>query len=482
MKSMIQWAIVCVLLLAGTGSPAPAAKAAQTTRPPNFVVILCDDLGYGDIGPFGHPTIRTPQLDRMAQEGQKWTNFYVAAPICTPSRAALMTGRLPIRSGMCSNGRGVLYPGSGGGLPQSEVTIAEAIKSKGYATACIGKWHLGHLPQFLPTQNGFDYYFGLPYSNDMARTPASPKGLEPFEHPKSEYWNVPLMRNSEIIERPANQATLTQRYTEEAVKFIKDHRDSPFFLYLAHSMPHVPLFRSKDFEGKSLRGLFGDVIEELDWSVGQVLTALRESGLDKNTLVVFTSDNGPWLLFKELGGSAGLLRGGKGGTFDGGMREPTIIWWPGTIKPGVITDMGATMDILPTFLSLAGVPLPADRILDGYDLSPVLRGEGRSPRDTVFYYRGTELYAVRKGRFKAHFTTRVEYGAGEPVPHDPPLLYNLEEDPSEQYDIARQNPAVIAEIQAIAKQHRATVTPVPDQLAIPLEPPPPPTTSGSISK
>ncbi len=466
---MFYWAGIFVLSLMLHSETGSTGQAPTTRGLPNFVIILCDDLGYGDIGPFGHPTIRTPQLDRMAQEGQKWTSFYVAAPICTPSRAALMTGRLPIRSGMCSNGRGVLYPASGGGLPQSELTIAEAIKSRGYATACIGKWHLGHLPQFLPTQNGFDYYYGLPYSNDMARTQSSPKGRVAFEQPKSEYWNVPLMRNTEIIERPADQTALTRRYTEEAVKFIKDHRASPFFLYLAHSMPHVPLFTSKQFAGKSLRGLYGDVIEELDWSVGQVLSALRESGLDKNTLVIFTSDNGPWLAFRELGGSAGLLRGGKGGTFEGGMRVPAIIWWPGTIKPGVITDLGATMDILPTFLSLAGAPLPTDRLLDGFDLSPVMKDESRSPRDTVFYYRGTELYAVRKGRFKAHFTTRVEYAVGDPVPHDPPLLYNLEEDPSEQYDVAKQYPQVIADILAIAAQHRSTVKPVPDQLAIPLE-------------
>ena len=465
---MIYWATICTLLLAawtGTGSTKQAAKQVG----PNFVIILCDDLGYGDLGTFGHPTIRTPQLDRMAQEGQKWTNFYVAAPVCTPSRAALMTGRLPIRTGMCSNRRGVLFPDSGGGLPQNEITIAEALKGKGYATACIGKWHLGHLPQFHPTRNGFDYYFGLPYSNDMNRVESSPKGRVVFEHPKSEYWNVPLMRNTEIIERPADQTTLTRRYTEEAVKFIRDHRDAPFFLYLAHTMPHVPLFSSKQSAGKSLRGLYGDVMEELDWSVGNVLSTLRELGLEENTLVVFTSDNGPWLSFRELGGSAGLLRGGKGGTFDGGMREPTIIWWPGTIKPAVITDLGNTMDVLPTFLSLAGAPLPTDRPLDGFDLTAVLKGEGRSPRETVFYYRGTDLYAVRKGPFKAHFTTRVEYGPGEPVTHDLPLLYNLEEDPSEQYDIAKRHPEVIADILTIVKQHRSTLTPVPDQLAIPLE-------------
>lgn len=431
---------------------------------PNVVIIFCDDLGYGDLGCFGHPTIRTPNLDRMAREGQKWTSFYVAASVCTPSRAGLMTGRLPIRTGMCSDRRRVLFPDSAGGLQPEEVTIAEVLKGRGYATACVGKWHLGHLPQYLPTRQGFDSYLGIPYSNDMDRVADSPRGREAFWNPKFEYWNVPLMRNEKTVERPTDQNTITRRYTEEAVRFIRANKDGPFFVYLAHSMPHVPLFASGDFKGRSPRGLFGDVVEEIDWSVGRVLDTLRELDLDKNTLVAFTSDNGPWLIFNEHGGSAGLLRDGKGSTWEGGMREPTLFWWPGTIPPGVVTDIGSTLDLLPTCAKLAGAELPADLVLDGMDISPALLGTGKSPRDEMFFYRGVQLYAVRKGPFKAHFITRPAYGRGKPVRHDPPELYHLEHDPSEKYNVAEKHPEVIAEIRKLAEAHQAAMTPGTPQL------------------
>ncbi|HET6574224.1 MAG TPA: sulfatase-like hydrolase/transferase, partial [Fimbriiglobus sp.] len=294
------------LSLAGLVLAAAVGATPAADRPPNVVVILADDLGYGDLGCYGHPTVRTPNLDRMAAEGMKFTDFYAAAPVCTPSRAALLTGRLPQRSGMTSDTRRVLFPDSAGGLPRSEITLADVLKDRGYATACVGKWHLGHLPQYLPTRHGFDSYFGLPYSNDMDRVPnVSPKGREAFREPRVAYWNVPLMRDEKIIERPADQHTLTKRYTEEAVKFIRANKEKPFFLYLAHSMVHVPLFASKDFAGKSPRGHYGDAIEEVDWSVGEVLKAIRAAGLDKTTWVTFTSDNGPWLIFREQGGSAG---------------------------------------------------------------------------------------------------------------------------------------------------------------------------------
>src|SRR5215475_645513 len=443
------------------------ALAQVARRPPNFVVILCDDLGYGDIGRFGNPTIRTPNLDRMAAEGQRWTSFYSADSVCTPSRAALLTGRLPIRTGMFSDTRRVLFPDSADGLPQSEITIAELLKTRGYATAAIGKWHLGWQPEFLPMKQGFDSYYGIPYSNDMDAT-FSPNSRDEYvsfmKNPKLEYWNVPLMRNAKVIERPADQTTVTQRYTDEAIKFIDANKNKPFFVYLAHSMPHMPLFRSKNFENKSVCGLYGDVIEELDANIGRVLDTLRQLKLDRNTLVVFTSDNGPWAVFDEQGGSAGLLRGAKGGTYEGGMREPTIFWRPGAIKPGVVTDIGSTLDLLPTFCALAGAPAPSDRVLDGYDLSEVLQGKGRSPRQTMFYWRGSKLYAVRHGSFKAHFITQSEYGADAPVTHATPELYNLDQDPSEKWNIAATRPEVIAEIRRLAEAHKQSIPPVENHL------------------
>ena len=444
--------------------------AASEPARPNIVVIFCDDLGYGDLGCFGHPTIHTPHLDRMAAEGVKLTQFYSAAPVCTPSRAALMTGRLPIRSGMCSDKRRVLFPDSGGGIPESEVTLAEALREAGYATGCIGKWHLGHLPEFLPTNNGFDSYFGIPYSNDMDRIAEAPKGRASFWEPKSEYFNVPLLRGTEEVERPADQTTITKRYTEEAVAFIEGHRDEPFFLYLPHSLPHVPLFRSEGFEGVSRRGLYGDVIEEIDWSVGQVLDTLRRLDLADNTLVWFTSDNGPWLTFKDHGGSAGPLKDGKGTTWEGGMREPTIAWWPGTIPAGTVSaELGTTMDIYVTSIAVAGGELPEDRVVDGVDLSASLTGTGASPRDEVPYYRGTRLMALRRGPWKAHFMTQESYtGNNKLLEHDTPLLYNLEVDPGEQWDVAAEHPEVVAAILEAAAAHQATVEPVPSQLEIPL--------------
>ena len=443
------------------------AGDSSAAEKPNIILIFADDMGYGDMGIFGHPTIKTPHLDKLAVEGQKWTNFYVAAPVCTPSRAGLMTGRLPIRSGMCSDRNRVLFPASKGGLPENEITIASALKGVGYATACIGKWHLGHLQPFDPNSHGFDYYFGIPYSNDMDHNfPEDVNYGEACTNPKTEYFNVPLKRNRETIEQPADQRTITQRYTREVINFINDQKDDPFFIYMAHSMPHVPLFPSKDFIGTSLRGTYGDVIEEIDWSVGQIISTLKENDLDKNTLVVFTSDNGPWLIFNEHGGSAGLLRGGKGGTYEGGMREPTVMWGPGFIKPGVVAELGTTMDFLPTFCNMAGATLPSDRIYDGYDLTATLLENERSPRDEIIYYRGQQVYAIRKGAYKAHFITRPEYGRGGAKTHKVPELYNLNEDPSEKYDIADQHPDIIADIKKIREDHMATVVPVENQLEI----------------
>jgi arylsulfatase A len=456
---------VALALLTLSALPARSVRAEEK-RPPNLVILFADDLGYGDLGCFGHPTIRTPNLDRMAAEGMKFTSFYAAACVCTPSRAGILTGRLPVRSGMCSDKRRVLFPDSSGGLPAEEVTLAEAVKARGYATACVGKWHLGHLPRYLPTANGFDSYLGIPYSNDMDRLAESPRGRAAFLHPKIEYWNVPLMRDEKVIERPADQTTLMKRYTAEAVKFITTNKERPFFLYLPYSAPHVPLFRSEAFADKSARGRFGDVVEEIDWSVGQILDTLRKNDLAENTLVAFTSDNGPWLIFNQQGGSAGLLRGGKGSTWEGGMREPCVMWWPGTIKPGsVCTDLASTMDLFTTGVKLAGGKVPDDRVIDGVDLTPVLRGTGPSPRQTMFFYRGTRLFAVRHGPYKAHYLTQAGYGQPAPKKHDRPLLFHLGHDPSEKYDVARDHPDVLADLAKVVEAHQAKLKRGKDQLA-----------------
>ena len=420
----------------------------KSLRKPNIVIIFADDMGYGDMGCMGHPTIATPNLDKMAAQGIKLTQFYSAASVCTPSRAALLTGRLPIRSGMCSSKRRVLFPNSAGGLPESEITIAKALKSAGYATACIGKWHLGHLQKFMPNQHGFDYYYGIPYSNDMRPTP--------------------LIENNKTIEEPANQKTLTRRYTQKAVSFIRKNKSKPFFLYFPHTFPHIPLFASAKFKDKSIRGLYGDVIEELDWSVGVILDTLRKYHLDRNTLVIFTSDNGPWLPRKLNGGSAGLLRGGKGSTWEGGMREPALAWWPGKIPPATVTaELASTLDLFPTCLALAGVKPPTDRILDGYNILPVLQAKQKSPRKVMFFYRGTKIYAVRSGPWKLHLIIQAGYG-DKSHPQDTPLLFHLDHDPSENFDVAPKNPDVVETLLKIIEDHRATVIPVPSQLEIAL--------------
>ncbi|MRI00672.1 sulfatase-like hydrolase/transferase [Kriegella sp. EG-1] len=436
---------------------------------PNFIIIFTDDMGYGDLGVYGHPTIKTPNLDQMAFEGQKWTNFYVGASVCTPSRAAILTGRLPIRSGMTSKKQRVLFPDSKNGLPASEITLAEQLKGVGYKTAAIGKWHLGHKKQYLPTNNGFDYYFGIPYSNDMDLLQGdefknywnrSYDSIEPA------HFNVPLIRNTAIIERPANQHTIIKRYSEETINYIKKNKDSPFFVYLAHNLPHVPLFVSKEFEGKSKRGLYGDVIEEIDYGVGEIIKTLKEEGLAENTIVVFTSDNGPWLPFKLNGGSAGLLRAGKGSTWEGGMREPAIFWAPGRIKPAVITEIGSTMDLFSTFSNLAGAKLPHDRILDSHDLGPVLFQQKESTRNSIIYYRGNEIYAVRLGDFKAHYITQGVYGQfGKREEHNPPILYNLSHDPGEQFNINNQHPDILKEINNLVEAHKSKLVVGKDQLA-----------------
>jgi arylsulfatase A len=458
--------VLAVASAAAMSAFGAGAPSAQRERPPNIVVIFADDLGYGDLGTFGSPNNRTPRLDAMAAAGQKWTSFYVQ-PVCSPSRAALLTGRLPVRSGMYGVASGqapkVFRANATEGLPAGEVTIAELLKTRGYATALIGKWHLGHLPAFQPMTQGFDTWFGLAYSHDMNMRPehaagrggaANPK----FYDPKPEYWDVALMRDAQEVERPADHRTLTKRYTEEAVRFIESNRSRPFFLYLAHSLPHVPLARDAGFAGRSAGGFYGDVIEELDWSTGRVLDALVAAGLDKRTLVLFTSDNGPWLPFGAHAGSAGPLANGKGTTWEGGVRTPAIFWWPGTIAPGVVTDIGTSMDVFVTAAGLAGAAVPGDRPIDGVDLRAPLTGTGPSPRQVHFYYWDDELRAVRKGRYKAHFITSGAYAQFDARrEHDPPLLFDLAVDPGERHDVAAAHPEVVADLQREAEAHRRTV-------------------------
>ena len=465
---MIPFFRFCITII-GLSLACLVGSSSAAERSPNFVIIFCDDLGWGDLGCFGNPTIRTPHLDRMAAEGQKWTQFYVAAPVCTPSRAALMTGRYPIRNGMTSGKRAVLFPDSGGGLAPAEVTVAEMLKQKKYATGIFGKWHLGHLPPFLPTAQGFDTYFGIPYSNDMDRVGGKNYRAEVVKnadyYPDIAHYHVPLMRDQQIIERPADQNTLTRRYTEEAIHFIHAHQNEPFFVYLPHSMPHIPLFASERFRGRSQRGLYGDVVEELDWSVGQILQTLRDLRIDQQTLVVFSSDNGPWLAFDTHGGSAGPLRAGKGTTFEGGQRVPTIFWWPGKIQPGVVTELGATLDILATFAALSGTTAPGDRKLDSYNLSPALLGTGKSPRQEMFYWTQAELHAIRSGPWKLHIKQREPINYGNEVTLQQPELYHVERDISESFNVAALYPEVVAQLQARLQEHQADIDPYPDQLA-----------------
>lgn len=446
--------VALVLLLAGPAS----TQAAPAARPPNIVIIFADDLGYGDLGCYGSPNIRTPHLDAMAREGLRFTDFYSAAPVCSPSRAALLTGRYPIRSGMYGE-RDVLFPNSPGGLPREEITIATALKKRGYATAHVGKWHLGIHPGALPPDHGFDRSFGLQYSNDMDARQGLPRGSSGSATPPADGWTFGLLRDGEVVEKPVDQTTLTRRYTENATAFIRENKAKPFFLYIAHTFPHVPLFASPEFKGRSRRGIYGDVVEELDWSVGQVIAALRASGLAENTLVFFSSDNGPWLIMNTQGGSAGPLREGKGSTWEGGMRVPGIAWSPGRIPAGGVTSVPAsTMDLFATSLALAGAPLPTDRVIDGVDLAPVFAG-GTLPERPFFFYRKDQLFACRLGDHKLHFFTQTGYGQPKADAQDPPLLYQLAHDVSERFNIAAQAPEVIEKIRAAVAAHRGKLVP-----------------------
>ena len=441
--------VLCVLLI-GT--------AAQGADQPNIVLIFADDMGYGDLGCFGHPTIATPNLDRMAAEGMKFTQFHSASSVCTPSRAGLLTGRLPIRSGLTR----VFIPQSEGGIPDEEITIAELLKGVGYTCACIGKWHLGRPDKYLPLNHGFDYYFGVPYSNDMS------PGTQPNNPLFADQPPTPLIRNFTVTnpDKEADQRYLTKWYTEEAIKFMREsvgEKEKPFFLYLAHTMPHVPLFASERFEGKSRRGLYGDVVEELDWSCGEVLKTLKKLGIEDKTLVVFTSDNGPWLGKQLAGGSAGLFYEGKVSTWQGGYEVPAIARWPGKVPAGVTNQSFATsMDLFVTFAELGGAKVPTDRPIDGTDISPLLFENASRRGAEMFYYFGDELWAVRKGPWKIHVKTTSPasvstWGDWLIEEHDPPLLFNVEHDPSEKHDVAEEHPEVVEQLMSMMREHQKSV-------------------------
>ena len=433
-------------------------SSSSQVNTPNIVLIFTDDQGYRDVGTYGAPQIKTPHLDRMAQEGNRFTNFYVAQPVCSASRAALLTGCYPNRLGI----HGALSPHNEKGLHPEETTLAEMLKPLGYATAIFGKWHLGDDPAFLPTQQGFDQYFGLPYSNDM--WPRHPE-KEKFDFPP-----LPLMENAQIIDTiESDQSQLTTWYTERAVQFIEDNRERPFFLYVPHSMPHVPLFVSDKFKGKSERGLYGDVIMEIDWSVGQILAALQENSLDENTLVIFISDNGPWLSYGTHSGSALPLREGKGTTWEGGVRVPCIMRWPGGIPANTVTKLPAmTIDLLPTIAEITGAKLP-ERKIDGKSILPIVKNQpdAENPHDAYyFYYHTNELHAVQSGRWKLYFphtyrTLNGREGRNDGIPIDYASaevktleLYDLENDSSETTNVAEQHPEVVTRLSGLADQSR----------------------------
>jgi arylsulfatase A-like enzyme len=427
-----------------------ATPLVHAADPINFIVIFTDDQGYNDIGVFGAPKIKTPHLDRMAKEGMRFTDFYSASPVCSTSRAALLTGRYPYRNGV----RTVLFPNRDTqGLHPYEVTVAEVLKEAGYATAAVGKWHVGHADRFLPTNQGFDSYYGIPYSNDMWIAPdlkisAAVKlnqgyTLEKLKADQAKKRGprnlVPVMRNVEVVEYPADQTQLTRNYTEESLAFIRANRGKPFFLYLAHTMPHIPLFASEAFKGKSAGGPYGDTIEEIDWSVGQVLDTLKALDLDRKTLVIFTSDNGPWKLSGGRGGSAFPLKGYKFSTHEGGQREPTIMWGPGHIPAGTVCkEVAGTIDLMPTLAAWAGAKMPGDRVIDGRDIGPLMRGDkgARSPHKAYFYIKagGLNVEAVRVGDFK--YTKQK-------------ALYNLREDISEKTNIREAHPEKAEEMQKL---------------------------------
>ncbi|HCE04996.1 MAG TPA: arylsulfatase [Verrucomicrobiales bacterium] len=450
------------LMLAAWCSVSLSAKT--DTNPPNVVVIFMDDMAYADIGPFGAKNFPTPHLDRMAKEGRKFTDFYVTQAVCSASRAGLLTGCYNVRVGIL----GALGPKSTHGINSKEITLAELCKQRGYATACFGKWHLGHHKEFLPLQHGFDEYFGIPYSNDMWPYHPGVRHLPMAERLKK--WpHLPLIEGNQVINPKVtskDQEQITTQLTERSVRFIEKNKDKPFFLYVPHPMVHVPLYVSDKFKGKSKAGLFGDVMMEVDWSVGQILETLRKHKLDKNTLVIFTSDNGPWLSYGDHAGSAGPLREGKGTMFDGGCRESALMWWPGTIPAGSECHTPAmTIDLLPTVAELIGARLPKHPI-DGKSIVHLLKGTSdTSPHEAYYFYYGRQLQAIRMGKWKLHFPHGYRTMAGRPGGTDgiPTrysqakiglALFDMEKDIGETTDVKAKHPDIVKQLQALGEKMR----------------------------
>ena len=430
--------------------------AGAKSKSPNIVVIFMDDMAYADIGPFGSKSYPTPNLDRMAREGRKFSDFYVTQAVCSASRAGLLTGCYNVRVGIF----GALGPKSNHGLHENELTLAELCKQKGYNTAIYGKWHLGHHKPFLPMQHGFDDYFGLPYSNDM--WPYHPGVLHlPMQERLKRWPHLPLIYKNKVINPQVSgkdQEQLTTQYTEHAIKFIETNKTKPFFLYVPHSMVHVPLYVSEKFKGKSKSGLFGDVMMEVDWSVGQILDTLRKNELDKNTLVIFTSDNGPWLSYGDHAGSSGPLREGKGTMFEGGCRESTLMWWPGTVPSNSNCSTPAmTIDILPTVAELIGANLP-DHKIDGKSILNLVTGKNdKSPQEAYYFYYGQQLQAMRMGKWKLHFPHNYRTMNGKPggtggIPTKYSQakielsLFNLHQDIGETTDVKANYPKILAKM------------------------------------
>ena len=453
----------CGLALSDPLADPGGLQKTPAPRPPNVVLIFMDDMGYADLGCYGAVGYETPAIDSLAADGMKFTDFHVSQAVCSASRAALLTGCYSERVGI----QGALMPWATVGIGPTEETIADLLKKRGYATACFGKWHLGHHRPFLPRQHGFEEYFGLPYSNDM--WPVEFDGKPATTGNKAKYPPLPLIRDNRqvgVIRTLEDQGTLTGLYTEHALRFIDRNRSRPFFLYLPHSMVHIPLGASPSFRGRSRKGLYGDVMMEVDDSVRRILERLARHSLAGNTLLIFLSDNGPWLNFGSHAGSAGPLREGKGTAFEGGSRVPCLMRWPGRIRPGTVTPrLAATMDLLPTIAAATGAPLPRNRI-DGVSLVPLLEGDpGANPRDTLLYYYGRELRAVRKGRWKLMLPHTSQSYAGQEPGRDgfpgPTIqvkiglgLFDLDADVGETRDVAAEHPAVVAELQALAAAAR----------------------------